>query len=182
MANPSSGAAGGRASRGLWAWLDERLGVSVLQQAARQKTVPIHRAMIWYYLGGMTLFFFIVQVCTGILLMLYYRPGADEAYAVALERWLALGGADLPERTEQVVADLGLAIGFGGAVLDRPVWSLSGGQAARASIAAVPSLDRTHAAKGSGDRRPRYRRRFDETRNHATPGAVRGSCRAAAAI
>jgi cytochrome b6 len=36
--------------------------------------------MIWYYLGGITLFFFIVQVCTGILLMLYYRPGAEEAF------------------------------------------------------------------------------------------------------
>src|SRR3954465_13077511 len=36
------------------------------------------------------------------------RPGADDAYAVALERWLDLGGADLDERAEQVVADLGL--------------------------------------------------------------------------
>ncbi len=61
-------------------WLDDRLGVSVLQEAARKKTVPIHRSMVWYYLGGMTLFFFMVQVCTGILLMLYYRPSADEAF------------------------------------------------------------------------------------------------------
>ena len=28
----------------------------------------------------MTLFFFIVQVLTGILLMLYYRPSAEEAF------------------------------------------------------------------------------------------------------
>ena len=28
----------------------------------------------------MTLFFFVVQVVTGILLMLYYRPSAEEAF------------------------------------------------------------------------------------------------------
>ncbi len=33
-----------------------------------------------YFLGGMTLFFFGVQVVTGILLLLYYRPSASEAY------------------------------------------------------------------------------------------------------
>ena len=43
-------------------------------------TVPVHRYSAIYYLGGMTLFFFIVQVVTGILLMLYYRPSADEAF------------------------------------------------------------------------------------------------------
>jgi cytochrome b6 len=65
---------------GLLAWLDERLGIAALIEAARRKTVPVHRHSIWYYLGGMTLFLFLVQVATGILLMLYYRPSADEAY------------------------------------------------------------------------------------------------------
>src|SRR3954468_10797426 len=32
--------------------------------------------------------------------------GADDAYGEALERWLALGGADLEERAADVVADL----------------------------------------------------------------------------
>lgn len=31
-------------------------------------------------------------------------PGADDAYSESLERWLALGGADLEERAEQVAA------------------------------------------------------------------------------
>ena len=47
---------------------------------AAHKTVPVHRYTVIYYLGGMTLFFFIVQVMTGIMLMLYYRPSADEAF------------------------------------------------------------------------------------------------------
>jgi ATPase subunit of ABC transporter with duplicated ATPase domains len=59
-------------------------------------------------------------------------PGADDAYATALERWLALGGADLEERAEQVAAELGLGIG-----LDAPMTTLSGGQAARAGMASL---------------------------------------------
>ncbi|MFH8568421.1 ABC-F family ATP-binding cassette domain-containing protein [Streptomyces sp. NPDC017993] len=60
------------------------------------------------------------------------RPGADDAYATALERWLALGAADLDERAEETAAQLGLTIG-----LDQPMTSLSGGQAARASLASL---------------------------------------------
>jgi ATPase subunit of ABC transporter with duplicated ATPase domains len=59
-------------------------------------------------------------------------PGADDAYAESLERWLALGGADLDERAEEVAAALGLTIG-----LDQPMTSLSGGQAARAGLASL---------------------------------------------
>ena len=66
--------------RSLYAWLDERLSISALAEFARHKTVPIHRFAAIYYLGGMTLFFFLVQVLTGILLMVYYRPSAAEAY------------------------------------------------------------------------------------------------------
>lgn len=59
-------------------------------------------------------------------------PGADDAYAASLERWLALGGADLDERAEEVTAQLGLRVG-----LDQSMTSLSGGQAARAGLASL---------------------------------------------
>ncbi|MCA8977688.1 MAG: ABC-F family ATP-binding cassette domain-containing protein [Planctomycetes bacterium] len=59
-------------------------------------------------------------------------PGADDAYSTALERWLALGGADLEERTAAVVAELGLDVD-----LDMMTTALSGGQAARAGLAAL---------------------------------------------
>ena len=68
------------ANHRLQAWLDARLPVRFLRDAAAHKTVPVHRQTIFYYFGGMTLFFFIVQVVTGILLMLYYRPSAEEAF------------------------------------------------------------------------------------------------------
>ncbi|MEV1143279.1 ATP-binding cassette domain-containing protein, partial [Micromonospora sp. NPDC049799] len=58
--------------------------------------------------------------------------GADDAYAEALERWLALGGADLDERAEQVAAELGLSVDLG-----QEMTGLSGGQAARAGLASL---------------------------------------------
>jgi ATPase subunit of ABC transporter with duplicated ATPase domains len=60
------------------------------------------------------------------------QGGADDAYADSLERWLALGGADLDERAEQAAATVGLRVD-----LARPMTGLSGGQAARASLAAL---------------------------------------------
>ena len=59
-------------------------------------------------------------------------PGADDAYPRELERWLALGGADLDERAGAVVAGLGLTV-----ELDQAMTALSGGQAARASLASL---------------------------------------------
>jgi ATPase subunit of ABC transporter with duplicated ATPase domains len=59
-------------------------------------------------------------------------PGSDDAYALALDRWLALGGADLEERAGAVADDVGLAV-----ALDVPMTALSGGQAARAGLAAL---------------------------------------------
>ncbi len=59
-------------------------------------------------------------------------PGADDAYATALERWLASGAADLDERMPVVLADLGLDVGP-----DALMTGLSGGQAARVGLAAL---------------------------------------------
>ncbi|MGW4117386.1 ABC-F family ATP-binding cassette domain-containing protein [Nocardia sp. NPDC004711] len=62
--------------------------------------------------------------------------GGDDEYSPALERWLALGGADLEQRAEEVAADLGLAESLPHG-LDTPMTVLSGGQAARAGLASV---------------------------------------------
>ncbi|MDY0813611.1 ABC-F family ATP-binding cassette domain-containing protein [Kitasatospora purpeofusca] len=59
-------------------------------------------------------------------------PGADDAYAENLDRWLELGGADLEDRAEEVADSLGLKIS-----LDLPMTALSGGQAARAGLASL---------------------------------------------
>ena len=59
--------------------------------------------------------------------------GADAAYAHALEEWLGLGGADLEPRAEAVCRELGLDP----ALLGQETATLSGGEAARASLAAI---------------------------------------------
>ena len=49
-------------------------------EAVKAKTVPHHKASIWYYAGGLSLFFFVIQVVTGILLLFYYEPTTETAY------------------------------------------------------------------------------------------------------
>jgi cytochrome b6 len=61
-------------------WIDERFNISPLIEFMRHKSVPVHRHTIWYYMGGVALFLFIVQVVTGILLVLYYHADAESAY------------------------------------------------------------------------------------------------------
>jgi ATPase subunit of ABC transporter with duplicated ATPase domains len=58
---------------------------------------------------------------------------AIDAHAAALDRWLALGGADAGARLDAALDELGL----GTALRDRPLASLSGGQAARVGLAVL---------------------------------------------
>ena len=60
------------------------------------------------------------------------KPGVDDEYARALDHWLASGAPDLDERIAPVLADLGSDVGP-----DALMTSLSGGQAARAALAAL---------------------------------------------
>lgn len=66
--------------RAVISWIDERVDLSDLRHFVAEKTVPVHTHKVWYYLGGVTLFLLFVQLVTGILLLLYYRPSAEEAY------------------------------------------------------------------------------------------------------
>ncbi len=58
---------------------------------------------------------------------------ADDAYAVALDRYLALGAAEFDARVGEVCAEVGLSP----VLLDTPMRHLSGGEAARAALASV---------------------------------------------
>ncbi len=61
-------------------WIDERYDLTPVRNLLQHKKVPMHRHSVWYYMGGVTLFLFMVQLFTGILLLLYYRPGEDSAF------------------------------------------------------------------------------------------------------
>jgi cytochrome b6 len=61
-------------------WLNERYQLDNLVTFMKKKEVPMYRGTIWYYFGGISLLLFIIQVLTGILLLLYYKGSADIAF------------------------------------------------------------------------------------------------------
>ena len=60
-------------------WLDERTGWKKVKEVIFDRHIP--KGVDWRYtLGSVTLFFFILQVTTGILLAMHYSPSPDHAY------------------------------------------------------------------------------------------------------
>ena len=69
------------AAGGLWGWLDRRFDLAGALHFLRHKQVPLgHHSLYWYFLGGLTLFFFVVQILSGILLLMYYQAGESTSY------------------------------------------------------------------------------------------------------
>jgi cytochrome b6 len=66
--------------KNLYIWIDERVQIKGLVEYMGKKYVPISRHSIWYYFGGVSLFLFIIQVTTGILLLLYYKGSEQLAF------------------------------------------------------------------------------------------------------
>ena len=60
--------------------INERIGADIILNLARQKMVPMHRHSMWYYMGGLLIFLFIIQMLTGPMLLFYYTPSAETAY------------------------------------------------------------------------------------------------------
>ncbi len=63
-------------------WLDKRFDLKKIEEPLRyQVEKPLPKNIGWFHtLGSMSLFLFISQVLTGILLLVYYRPTVDEAF------------------------------------------------------------------------------------------------------
>ncbi|MEE9573771.1 MAG: cytochrome bc complex cytochrome b subunit [Candidatus Neomarinimicrobiota bacterium] len=61
-------------------WLSDRLPIDFVIKFANKKRVPVFYGSMWYFLGGISLFLFIIQVITGILLILYYQPGENTSF------------------------------------------------------------------------------------------------------
>jgi quinol-cytochrome oxidoreductase complex cytochrome b subunit len=62
----------------VYAWLDERLGLTGIYNTVLDRKVP--RVNWWFTLGSASLFLFTMQVVTGIFLSVYYVPSPDHAY------------------------------------------------------------------------------------------------------
>jgi quinol-cytochrome oxidoreductase complex cytochrome b subunit len=61
-----------------FAWLDERLGLKTVYDTVLDRKVP--KVNWWFTLGSASLFLFVLQGITGIMLTVYYVPTPDHAY------------------------------------------------------------------------------------------------------
>ncbi len=61
-------------------FLISRLPIKEALDILKKKEVPVHRFSPFYYLGGICLYLLLVQVVTGVLLLIYYNPSEDQAY------------------------------------------------------------------------------------------------------
>jgi len=59
-------------------WLDERLGLKTIYATVLDRKVP--KVNWWFTLGSASLFLFLLQGITGIMLTVYYIPSPDHAY------------------------------------------------------------------------------------------------------
>jgi cytochrome b6 len=69
-----------RTNTKLYDQLNIRFKLDALVAFFSSKRVPRHSHSIFYYTGGVAMFLFIVQVCSGILLLMYYKGSADSAF------------------------------------------------------------------------------------------------------
>jgi quinol-cytochrome oxidoreductase complex cytochrome b subunit len=62
----------------LFQWIDDRLGLTTIYNVTLDRKVP---KVNWFYtLGSASLFLFVMQAVTGILLSMYYVPSPNDAY------------------------------------------------------------------------------------------------------
>lgn len=71
-----------KATHSLTQFVSERFPVEKLNfhSMVEKKEVPIHRMSWGYYTGGLTMFFFMIQVVTGLFLLFYYQPTVSDAH------------------------------------------------------------------------------------------------------
>lgn len=62
----------------IFTWLDERLGLTTIYKTILDRKVP--EVNWWFTLGSASLFLFVMQGVTGIILSVYYVPSPDRAY------------------------------------------------------------------------------------------------------
>jgi ubiquinol-cytochrome c reductase cytochrome b subunit len=61
--------------KGLWAWLNKRLPVDAFITEQLTGYYAPKNFNIWYFFGSLALFVLVMQLVTGILLTMFYKPG-----------------------------------------------------------------------------------------------------------
>ncbi|MFO7983134.1 MAG: cytochrome bc complex cytochrome b subunit [Desulfuromonadales bacterium] len=67
--------------RKLYHYLDVRLGIQAILEANLTKYLLPRNINVWYTLGAVLLTLFVLQFITGVLLLIYYVPNSQEAFA-----------------------------------------------------------------------------------------------------
>lgn len=65
----------------IYEWIDVRLGVHEIINKKRTSYLMPRNINAWYSLGSVLLVSFVLQITSGLLLMLYYVPDVDKAFA-----------------------------------------------------------------------------------------------------
>ena len=78
---------------GIYKWADERLGLTDVVAMATHKQVPQHKHSFWYYWGGISLLCFIIQLLTGVLLLVTTGPARKltNPFARSPMTWISAG-------------------------------------------------------------------------------------------
>ncbi len=79
MGKPASSLA--RQATAMMTWIDKRLPVTEFWNAHLAEYYAPKNFNFWYYMGSLALFALVIQVFTGILLTMHYKPSAAEAFA-----------------------------------------------------------------------------------------------------
>jgi ubiquinol-cytochrome c reductase cytochrome b subunit len=79
MANSKSRVSSG--ADALLNWFDDRLPVSKFWKATMTGYLAPKNFNFWYYLGSLALLVLVIQIFSGILLAMHYKPSAAEAFA-----------------------------------------------------------------------------------------------------
>ncbi|MEI6701982.1 MAG: cytochrome bc complex cytochrome b subunit [Deltaproteobacteria bacterium] len=66
--------------KNLYDWIDVRLGVREIVNKKRAGYLLPSNINVWYSLGSILIVIFVIQIATGLLLMLYYVPDVDKAF------------------------------------------------------------------------------------------------------
>ena len=67
--------------RTLLNWVDERFPLSTTWKSHLSEYYAPKNFNFWYYFGSLALFILVMQIVTGILLTMHYKPDANQAFA-----------------------------------------------------------------------------------------------------
>ena len=67
----------------LMTWIDERFPLTTLWESQWGRYIAPKNFNFWYYFGSLAMFVLVIQIVTGIFLVMHYKPDAAQAFAAS---------------------------------------------------------------------------------------------------